>query len=313
MPRPRIIVCDLDGTLFHRESGVSAENLKALRELGEAGVVRVIATGRSWKGSLVALPPDFPIDYLIFSCGAGCVDWRSSRLLLSKNLTARQAHGAVRRLVALDADFMVHAPIPEGHQFAFRATGNVNPDFERRLARHRANARPWDERQPPAPASQLIAIDPLPRSETLWRTVRRSLPSLSVIRTTSPLDGESTWIEIFAPDVNKARAVAWLAERHSARRTEILAIGNDFNDLQMLRLAGRGFAIEGAPEELLRAFPVVSLGNAIPSALSRWRRSGPVSASKTRRGKHRVAPSGGKTARPGRRRDRGKRARRSDR
>lgn len=78
--------------------------------------------------------------------------------------------------------------------------------------------------------------------------------ALHVVRTTSPLNGRRTWAEIFPASVSKSAAVAELAEMHGVSQHDTVAIGNDFNDLDMLRWAGKGCVVANAPHELRREF-----------------------------------------------------------
>ena len=68
----RAIIIDLDGTTLPRGwNSLSEENKKALEEAGRAGITRVLATGRSVFSFRNALPEGLPIDYMVFSSGAG--------------------------------------------------------------------------------------------------------------------------------------------------------------------------------------------------------------------------------------------------
>ena len=66
-----MVITDLDGTLLNSGRIVSPENRRALERLGELGVVRVIATGRSLFSFNKVIERDFPVDYLLFSSGGG--------------------------------------------------------------------------------------------------------------------------------------------------------------------------------------------------------------------------------------------------
>src|SRR5690606_26127535 len=134
---------------------------------------------------------------------------------------------------------------PDNHHFTWYASGRANPDFRKRCEIYRDFARPGEvprrARDETAPrcardseACQLLAIDPEDRNASAWERIRDLLPSLKVIRTTSPLDGRSTWIEIFPTSVSKALGAAWLAQRHRVAAGRVLAVGNDYNDLDLL-------------------------------------------------------------------------------
>jgi hypothetical protein len=258
----RMLVCDLDGTLLLRGAPFDARDVHALHELGARGVVRAIATGRALATAKRVIPVDFPIDYLIFSSGAGILDWRSQALLVSHTLQPREAELAIGVFLAHGLDFMIHAPIPEQHIFRFHRTGKPNPDFEHRLARYAADGRVFEQSAAPTPASQLLAVCPRGDPEEPFETLRRELSGLSVIRATSPLDGRSMWIEAFARGVSKSQAAAWIAQTKGVAREDTWAIGNDYNDWDLLTWAGRAAVLVEAPATMRAEFRAVSSLNA---------------------------------------------------
>lgn len=253
-----MLVCDLDGTLLMHGKPFDPSDLQVLNELGANGVVRAIATGRALATARKVLAPGFPIDYLIFSSGAGVLDWRTQELLVAHALQPEQTQLAVQTLLAHELDFMLHAPIPNQHLFQFHRSGRPNTDFEHRLARYLHDGRVWEQRNARIPASQLLAVSPFADPAEPFETVRRKLPELSVIRATSPLDGRSMWIEVFAPSVSKSQAAAWIASARGIDRSMSWAIGNDYNDWDLLRWAGRAVVVPNAPEAMRAEFVVAS-------------------------------------------------------
>ena len=210
-----LIATDLDGTLLGPDAAISPGNLDALRALGERGIVRVVATGRSGYSARQVLPPSTPIDYLVVSSGAGIIDWPHGGYLHTQGLRPEQTATAAAAFVALDVDFMVHDPIPDNHRFRFRRARSC-VDFERRVTHYEAfateHARTGDAAWS-SEACQLVAVHDRERADVLPE-VRARLSELTVVRTTSPLDHGSVWIEVFPASVSKSQACAWLAERH---------------------------------------------------------------------------------------------------
>lgn len=253
----RLLVCDLDGTLLMRGEPFAAGDVQALVALGAQGIVRAIATGRALATALHVIPADFPIDYLVFSSGAGILDWRTQELLVTHTLRPQETEFAANALIAHELDFMIHAPIPDQHIFRFHRTGRPNPDFERRLARYAAEGRAHEHGALSSPASQLLAVSPDGSAES-FEALRRELPGLSVIRATSPLDGRSLWIEAFAPGASKSRAAAWIARTCGIARENAWAIGNDYNDVDLLQWAGRAAVVRNAPAALSAEFTTVA-------------------------------------------------------
>lgn len=254
----QMLVCDLDGTLLVRGAPFDPGDMQTLHTLGQAGVVRVIATGRALATARKVLSADFPIDYLIFSSGAGILDWRSQELLLTHALQPEQTQRAVQVFLSHELDFMLHAPIPEQHVFRFHRTGKNNPDFERRLARYAADGRVFEQSEVRIPASQLLGVSPLGDPAEPFEALSRELAPLSVIRATSPLDHHSIWLEVFAPGVTKSAAAAWIASTRGISPQCTWAIGNDYNDWDLLRWAGQAAVVPDAPEVMREEFSTVT-------------------------------------------------------
>lgn len=249
-----MVATDLDGTLLGPDRRVSAANRRALQALGERGVVRVIATGRSRFSADRVVDRGLPIDYLVVSSGAGIVDFAAQEYLHTDALTPTQTAAAAEVCIVRGLDFMVHDPVPENHRFAFhRARGRA--DFERRIALYQEHCRP---QRPPfeSVACQLLAVHDA--DEAHLEAVTQALPGHTVLRATSPLDHRSAWIEIFPRTVSKSLACAWIAKRHGFRASQVLAVGNDTNDIDLLRWAGQARAVGDCHPELRGEFPLVA-------------------------------------------------------
>ncbi len=253
-----MVVTDLDGTLLDSSSGLSAGNREALVTLGERGRLRVVATGRSLYSARRVMDVDFPVDYLIFSTGAGIVDWSTGRLLRARHLSDSMARTIADRLRRLDLDFMVHGAVPDNHHFLYHRSGRPNPDFERRRCRYARYAAPLLDGLPPdMVVSQFLVVEP-PQAASCHEALRSALDGANVIRATSPLDHRSRWIEIFPPDVSKSLAADWVRRRHAVAPQRIHAIGNDYNDTDLLEWAANAYVVDNAVEALKQRFAVVA-------------------------------------------------------
>lgn len=267
-PPVGLVATDLDGTLLGPDHTLGARDADALRQLGRAGVVRVVATGRSLRAAERVLDRDFPIDYLAVSSGAGVIEWRTRRLLRQHRFEAAEAERVTRVFLGLGVDFMAHPPVPDDHRFRYVRARSTNPDFERRVGRYDEFATRWDlsgagagdgaaASSAPAAACQFVAIVGADEAHLVDRT-RAALPELEVVRSTSPLDGRSIWVEVRPPGVGKAAAVAWLAARYRLDAERTAAVGNDYNDSDMLAWSANAFVVGNAPPELRERFRVVA-------------------------------------------------------
>ena len=268
-----LFVCDFDGTLLRSDRSFSTADLDVLRKLGKLGIIRVIATGRSIYSLHTVDISKLPVDFIIFSSGAGIIRHPGGRIIRKVSLEPPEVDRAIEILKANHLDFMVHPPIPDNHCFSYFKSTPDNADFKRRIALYCQYARPLDETTDGfGPATQLLAIVPPAENLTVLEIIRANLPDFNVIQTTSPLDAQSTWIEIFPANVSKSLTAAWLNATLGLTSNQVLSIGNDYNDVDLLEWAGTSFVVENAPQELKERFPVVASHNecGVCEAVERW-------------------------------------------
>jgi len=269
-----LFITDFDGTLLRSDGTLAQRDLDALESLTRRGIKTAVATGRSLYSFLHSPGVDMPVDYIIFTTGAGVVTQSGKQLLYQVNLTSEMVLQGLDFLQNSALDFMLHRPIPENHKYVYRRRNPDNTDFESRLARYRefGQALTPNTSGTFGVASQFLAVVPHHQARDALNAVRSGLPALSVIRSTSPLDHESTWIELFHPDVSKGRTAAWLATRLQVNPADTMAIGNDYNDLDLLDWAAFSCVVENAPDDLKRRFPQVASHNngGVAEAINRW-------------------------------------------
>lgn len=251
-----LVVTDLDGTLLNSGGNLSVENRNTLIRLGEMKIVRVVATGRSPFSFEKVASVDFPIDYLVFSSGAGILNWSTKELLLESEISALEGQGVINVLVNEGADFMVHEAIPLNHRFLYYDSGNNNPDFHNRISIYQNYCRPLAVGVSlQSPITQLVVV--LPPEVERFEYIKQKLKGFKIVRATSPLDGKSIWMEIFNSQVSKANATNWLCNQLGINRCEVVAIGNDYNDLDMLNAYPKSYVVENAPTDLKKTFTIV--------------------------------------------------------
>jgi HAD superfamily hydrolase (TIGR01484 family) len=269
-----LFITDFDGTLLRSDGTLAQGDLDALVSLKGHGIRTAIATGRSLYSFNTSPGVDLPVDYIIFTTGAGVVNQPEGILMYRLNLTSDMVMQALETFKESGFDFFLHDPVPENHKFHYcRATDNNN-DFETRLERYRPFGMAFDKSSGNGfgEASQLLAIIPENAAEHIVADVRNSLSGLSVIQTTSPLDHTSTWIEVFHPQVSKSGTAAWLTAELNLDPIDTAAIGNDYNDLDLLAWAADSFVVENAPKDLKTRFKTVASNNGggVAEAIESW-------------------------------------------
>jgi hypothetical protein len=271
-----LFIMDFDGTLLRSDRTFNEVDLAALQQLGELGIIRTIATGRSLFSFRRACISNLPLDFVIFSMGAGVLQYNGEGIVRQTSLEAHEVARACEVLKTCRLDFMIHRVIPDNHMFAYFKSSRKNDDFDRRLDLYRQQAQPLaDPTHGFDLASQLLAVVPPGDGSSVLAEVRSQLPDFSIIHTTSPLDGQSTWIEIFPSTVSKSLTASWLAGQLDIDRQRIVSVGNDYNDLDLLEWTASSYVVGNAPADLRDRFTAVASNNngGVAEAAARWLKS----------------------------------------
>ncbi|MDX9976697.1 MAG: HAD family hydrolase [Candidatus Cloacimonadales bacterium] len=270
MNKKKILISDFDGNICEVYSKINKENLDLFQSFADMGIVRAIATGRSLFSARKVLDQSFPIDYLIFSSGAGLMDWREQKIIYNNYLEPSDTESIASILLKEKKDFMIHDIIPNNHYFDYFQLTDGNSDFEHRIKIYQQYAKQVKGDYQYKEASQLLAV--LPPDTDFFFLEQKLLDTYSVIHATSPLDHQSRWIEIFPKNISKAKTAQYLCELLEIDSQNAMAIGNDFNDLDMLEWAGSAFLVENAHEDIKNKFFNVASckNNGIIEATKLW-------------------------------------------
>jgi len=270
-----MVVTDLDGTLLCSDRLVSKRNMEVLRELGKMGVMRIAATGRNLYSAKKVLAENFPVDFLVFSSGAGIARWTPFKILKSYFLEKRDVIRIASFFLERGLDFMIHEEIPDNHIFYYFSTGRENPDFWNRIEIYGEFANPISKEEIvnfSKRATEVVGIGATPGD---YRLISERLSPYSVIRATSPLDLKTIWVEVFPKEVNKATGAEYLRRMYRIPIEKVMAVGNDYNDLALLDWAHMSFIVGNAPYELKERYITVETNDndGFSSAVELWLRT----------------------------------------
>lgn len=254
----KAIISDLDGTILPSGGTISDTTIKTLEQLGQKGIIRIIATGRTLFAARKFLPDHFPIDYLIFSSGCGILRWKDKKMLSSHQLTCRETREIADYLLNYNVNFTIQQEIPDNHYFYYTDIYPEHPDFRRRVEKFQEfGTLIYQSRDIRTEATQFILI--LDATQLKWLSgIRKDLNRYSVIRSTSPFDPQAIWIEIYPPGVNKGNSCHELFQLLKISGADCAGLGNDYNDVDFLNICGKAFVVKNAPERLRQNYKSVA-------------------------------------------------------
>jgi hypothetical protein len=256
----RLIGIDVDGTLLDSEGKLPDVNRDAIHAAVAAGVHVALVTGRSYpfaRPVADALPASIS---LIVSNGAverGMDGSTFARRLLDREV-ARRVLDAMRDY--RDATALVFDRDAD-RQVVFETMDWEHPGRRKYWSRnnsHIAQSVPLEDALTEDPIQVMFngSVDLMrPLAELLRRDARVHAASEGEILEYSVLMTEYvhrdfTLVDVTAPDATKGHALAWRAERMGLAREEVMAVGDNFNDLEMLEYAGTSVVMGNSVEEL---------------------------------------------------------------
>jgi Cof subfamily protein (haloacid dehalogenase superfamily) len=252
----RLLALDIDGTLTDPNFQVPARNIAALRAAHEAGIEIILATGRRHDYALpIAQELGFPI-WLISSNGA-LIRSSDNETFFTDRLPARTA----AELIQYMDEFRGHAVltfdrstnVPGNDSLVLESADELNKTVSRWLQVN----RPYIKFV--SPLEDALTEDPLQAMycgrvavmERLQKRLNQAafLDKITVMRT--QYDHRDLCIlDILNRDCSKGHALRRWAEERGLKPEQIMAIGDNHNDLEMLEFAGVAVVMGNASNEL---------------------------------------------------------------
>lgn len=238
----RLLVMDLDGTVMTHQLTISPAVVDAIAAARSRGVITTIATGRVFNSATQFLPTIGVTGPVITFQGASIREPEDGTIIHEAGLSEQQA---VRAL-----DHLTNRGI-----FTIAFHGNEtyvdrwSDELDLYLSFHPGGEE--DVRIVPdlqefvrqtAPIKLLFATDPAALDVAVADLADALNTGASVLRS------HQFFGEVTAPGVHKGTAIQRLAAHLEIPREQVMAIGDEANDLPMIEWAGLGVAMASAPE-----------------------------------------------------------------
>jgi len=254
----RLIGIDMDGTLLDRNGQIPPANRAAIDEAVARGIHVALVTGRSYPFARPAASELPSSVTLIVSSGAveRAMDGTTlARRLLRRDVAERvlastRAHRDAAALV-FDRD--------DERQIVFESMDWGHPGRKGYWARNQAliaQASSLEEALVEDPVEVMFNgfVDVV---RPLAQMLQQTGPDFAV-SLTEYIDRDFALLDVTAPEATKGRALAWRAEQLGLSPEDVMAVGDNFNDLEMLEYAGTPVVMGNAVDALkTRGWPVV--------------------------------------------------------
>jgi HAD superfamily hydrolase (TIGR01484 family) len=241
--RPQLVALDVDGTLVDATNRFTPAVGAAVQAMAEFGIPVVIATGRAVPGTTeVCERLELPDGLAVCSNGAVLIGYRPVEIVHAVTFDASEA---VRRVLdhvpnafvaveEIGVGYRVNRPFPSGEIAGTITIEDVDSLINEPVTRVIIRATETD------PHEFLALVEGLGLSDTNYYI------------------GYTAWLDLAPLGVSKASGLAHVCARLGVDPAGVLAIGDGFNDVEMLEWAGRGVAMGQAPDRVKDAADAVT-------------------------------------------------------
>lgn len=259
----RLIAADMDGTLLDDAKNITPGNLAAIKNAMADGTIFAFSTGRP----PIAVEPYRRIigeNVPVIAYNGAMIVTGENNIFFNQTLTKEQS----RIILKYVKKYNTMACIWSNNRLYVTESGA-------RADRYKINVmtEPLLFDDPDTIINQGITkflwYDTAKRTALFRKELTKPLGELGI--TVCPSTNE--YLEFFSSNVSKALSLERLAVHFNIKREEIIAFGDNFNDLEMIKYAGLGVAMQNAPDGVKAAADFITLSNnedGIAYALSKF-------------------------------------------
>lgn len=247
----KLIAVDIDGTLLDSQKNLTAETFQAIHQAVQEGVIFTICTGRPIQGvePLIA-QLDLDLPFITYN-GAVIVKGKSKEILSDLKMSAADVKTVMRLGERLGATNLLW----------------VNNQLYAEPLNENAVRYSKISKTPPQPITDREALLAQGVTKVLWcdevETINRWHEQVGpfLTPTINYHTSQPFLLEFVDHEVSKAKALARLGAFYGIKQAEMIAIGDGYNDLSMIKYAGLGVAMANAPEAIKAQADYVTLSN----------------------------------------------------
>lgn len=251
----KVIVLDLDGTLTNDKKEITPRTKAALTAAMEQGVRVVLASGRPFYG-ITALAEELDLKryggFIMAFNGGKIIDCASGEVICNQKLDDRTIPLLYREAKENGMEILTY----QGPEIVTTKRDNkyvLTEAFINKMQVRQLDDFPSEVVTPLNKC--LIVGDPKPLHQLELRLKALLRGKVDVYRSAG------FFLECVPPGVDKSLSLQMLLDRLHLTREEVIACGDGYNDITMIRFAGLGVAMANATKEVQDAADYVTWSN----------------------------------------------------
>ena len=263
----KAVFIDIDGTLLRTDHTISEATISIIQKLKEKNILVVLVSARPIHGIIPIARQIGLMDFPIASLNGAYI------VIGEEIIFESVIDVTIINLIHKELEQYNAIPIYYQQKRWFAQMRNFNIDNEQKITPVPIIIEPFSyllgqwQTKNTGPNKILI----IAKAEVI--TEIQSHLKLRFIHQLNIYTSKPTYLEVMNLEASKINALKFLITRYNIKREDVIAIGDNFNDKEMIAYAGTGISMGNAPEEVKAAADYVTETNdndGVPLALMKF-------------------------------------------
>ena len=247
----KLLAIDLDGTLLNDNKEISLFNYEALEYAANKGIILVPCTGRAVNGITKYGRLAQLSTYAIAYNGAMIINLKSNEIIYHCPMDKKDAFYIINRGIAYDTNICIWS--------SNKLYCNVINDYTLSYSKISGIA--------PEKFNSLADFENKIITKVLWHDSEEKIAkylkemSSTVSKSVCCCTSKPWFLEFFNIKASKALALDMLNTALNIKKSEVIAFGDELNDVSLIRYAGTGIAMAIARKEVKQCADIITSSN----------------------------------------------------
>ncbi|MDD7794482.1 Cof-type HAD-IIB family hydrolase [Clostridium sp. 'White wine YQ'] len=244
MCKYKMVCLDIDGTLINSNHKITEKTKEVINKIAnEMKIYTVLVSARMPKG-IIPLQNELNISEPIICYSGALIMDKHSNVLVNKVINSK----VMKKIYDTSKDFKVSLSIYKDDEWYIENLDkwaineseitNISPkiiDFNNLIKQL--------EKQNSG-ANKILCMGEPEDIQLLYKKITTSNEDINVY------PSKPTYLEIMAKEVSKTSAIEFLCKEFNVERSQVIAIGDNYNDIDMIEYAALGIAMGNAPSKV---------------------------------------------------------------
>lgn len=263
----KLVASDLDGTIIDKNNKINEENFKAINKINSNGIDFVICTGKTYP-IVKDICNEFNANYGIFGNGNQIIDLKTDKVIYTSFLSQHELNTSIEIAKANNLHIHIYTNndiITENLAYMdlrnyklYEENPSINftivDDIQKYIINNKINV------------SQLIISSDNSLEDVKSNIAKKINVSMHLIKKRGIykdfiIDKEYEYLDISPKKTNKNTALNILGNYLNINRSEMMSVGDNLNDYDMIKNSGIGVAVANSYDDLKSVAKYVTKNN----------------------------------------------------